>query len=66
MPEVIVWPKAILPVLVSPMVKVCLAVVEMVAAEEKMRFPAEVAVPVRPKIWNLAEEVAVPLSIHHQ
>ena len=42
------------------MVKVCLAVVAKVAAVEKMRLPAEVAVPVPEKIWNLAEEVAVP------
>ena len=49
-----------LPVLASPMVKVCLAVVAKVAAVEKMRLPAEVAVPVPEKIWNLAEEVAVP------
>jgi len=45
---------------VSPIVNDCLAVVAMVAAEEKVRLPAEVALPVAEKIWNLAEEVAVP------
>ncbi len=39
-----------LPVLLSPMVKDCLAVVAMTGFAEKIKFPAVVALPVVPKI----------------
>ena len=49
-----------LPVLASPKVKDCLAVVLMVGVVLKIKVPEVEALPVRPKTWNLALEVAVP------
>ena len=49
------------PVELEPMVNGAILVVVIVGAEpEKARLPAVVAVPVSPKTWKRAEEVAVP------
>ena len=49
-----------IPVLASPKVRVCIAVVAMVAALLNIRLPELLALPVVPEIKNLELEVAVP------